>query len=913
LQDASYTINWGDNTSQTVTATATTGPVTHPYSAAKAYTVSVTTQDQVGGVSAPATATVIVSTAAKDTIVLNDPKLAAGKPAGAVWVTWNGTTTTYQPTDQVLVTGRGGSDLFGVYFGALPVPVTVAGSGTDTLKAYGATNDYFQKTATQITWGKPPSEFLSYAGLQHESIYLGNGKAYIKDPGSTDTTIVGGPGDNTFEITNTAAAGVDLQGGPATNTYIIDLGSLAGPVAIQNSNAGATDSLVVNGEAGDNSITVAGNQVTEGARTITDSAPLANLTINGGSGNNQFTVSALTVPVQGITLAGGGGTNTYTVNAGTVNIVPGTGVNVLNVTGGTVASIKAPAGDTQPLVFAHSYSVLDNGTLSVPANGVLANDLSPNGQPLTAVLGSGPAHGTVGLNANGSFTYTPAANFVGSDSFTYEARGSDGTLSTAAPVTIQVTYHFSGFLAPLYAGMTYALGRTIPIKFQLTDANGAAINSLSAIASLQVVNPAGQAFNPASAGGVGLRYDPTANQFVFNWQTKGLTSGTYTIVLSLSDGTTKSLSLTLSSNGAFQLANGAISAYGAATSNQVLYGTLTVAVEDDTGAGIDPNEVSRISDAMAYLNVALGSFGVALTWAAAGTVPDVHIHFASSTPEGGAPDGVLGFTTADNAVYLVEGWDFYTGADATQVGAGQYDFQTLAEHELAHTVGLGESSDPGSVMYEYLAPGVARRTFTAANLTLINTDADRFMKAALNAPGGAAVPAGQPTSVAPSAEGGRNGLLAPAGGVVGWAPARIDPSPAPGVLAGAGGVAAWAPARIDPSPGPGGLPGLVGGGLRADMPADGGAGLLVGGAGEDVLVGGAGRDVLVGGFAAGAPGGAAQEAGGATGDTHGAAAEAGATSAGAAVAYALPSGAVDDYFLQAGSGEADMPSDPGVP
>jgi hypothetical protein len=216
-------------------------------------------------------------------------------------------------------------------------------------------------------------------------------------------------------------------------------------------------------------------------------------------------------------------------------------------------------------------------------------------------------------------------------------------------------------------------------------------------------------------------------------------------------------------------------------------------------------------------------------------------------------------------------------------------------------------------MYEYLSPGTARRGLTAGNLTLINSDADRYMKVARNAPGAAAVTAGQPISTAPRADGGRDGLPAPAGGLVGCAPAGIDPSPAPGVRAGRGGVAAWALARIDPSPASGGLPGLLGGGLRADVPADGGADLLVGGTGEDVLVGGAGRDLLVGGFAASAPGGAAQEAGGATGNTHGPATEAGAKSAGAAVADGLPSGAVDDYFLQAGSGEADKLNDPGVP
>ena len=55
--------------------------------------------------------------------------------------------------------------------------------------------------------------------------------------------------------------------------------------------------------------------------------------------------------------------------------------------------------------------------------------------PLTATLVSGPAHGTLTLNADGGFTYTPDANFNGTDSFTYTA--SDGTAdSNVATVTI---------------------------------------------------------------------------------------------------------------------------------------------------------------------------------------------------------------------------------------------------------------------------------------------------------------------------------------------------------------------------------------------------------------------------------------------------------------------------------------------
>ena len=71
------------------------------------------------------------------------------------------------------------------------------------------------------------------------------------------------------------------------------------------------------------------------------------------------------------------------------------------------------------------------------ANGVLANDLDPNSDPLTAVKVSSPANGTLTLNANGSFTYSPNAGFSGTDSFTYKANDGQADSNTAT-VTITV-------------------------------------------------------------------------------------------------------------------------------------------------------------------------------------------------------------------------------------------------------------------------------------------------------------------------------------------------------------------------------------------------------------------------------------------------------------------------------------------
>ncbi len=84
-----------------------------------------------------------------------------------------------------------------------------------------------------------------------------------------------------------------------------------------------------------------------------------------------------------------------------------------------------------------SYTTAENATLSVAAPGVLANDTDPNGLPLTALRVANPGHGTLTLNADGSFTYTPTTNFFGFDSFTYQA--SDGsTTSNVATVTLTV-------------------------------------------------------------------------------------------------------------------------------------------------------------------------------------------------------------------------------------------------------------------------------------------------------------------------------------------------------------------------------------------------------------------------------------------------------------------------------------------
>ncbi|KRD44741.1 hypothetical protein ASE38_11815 [Cellulomonas sp. Root930] len=95
-----------------------------------------------------------------------------------------------------------------------------------------------------------------------------------------------------------------------------------------------------------------------------------------------------------------------------------------------------PPPNTAPVGVADSFTTSEGDPLTVAAPGVLANDTDAEGSPLTATHATQPVHGEVVLAAPGSFTYTPDADFFGTDTFTYTAN--DGSLDSA-PVTVTIT------------------------------------------------------------------------------------------------------------------------------------------------------------------------------------------------------------------------------------------------------------------------------------------------------------------------------------------------------------------------------------------------------------------------------------------------------------------------------------------
>jgi len=197
--------------------------------------------------------------------------------------------------------------------------------------------------------------------------------------------------------------------------------------------------------------------------------------------------------------------------------------------------------------------------VTCPATTVLLH--ATTSAPWTAAdLGSGlatAASGSVPLDTSavGSHTATVPAG---------TATDNVGHTSDAATCTYNVGYAFSGFLQPIndtahFVGATTSIfkaGSTVPVKFQLTDANGVPVQAAGSAPSW--LTPIKGAALPSSAtvdestysasasSGLNYRWDATSQQYIFNWNTAKNQSGSYwRIGVSLDDGSSYYVSIGL--------------------------------------------------------------------------------------------------------------------------------------------------------------------------------------------------------------------------------------------------------------------------------------------------------------------------------------------------------------------------------
>lgn len=249
-------------------------------------------------------------------------------------------------------------------------------------------------------------------------------------------------GGTTFNLA--AATGWDVtQIAPADLTgNVITASNVAVPVITSSTYDAATGTLAVSG-SGFTHIAGASNDVVASKLTLTGQngasytlTDTANVEITSGS-HFTLTLSASDrAAIQGLlNRNGSSSTSGTTYNLGAAEdwlagAAPAVAIADLTGNGITVSN-----ANNAPLAGNDSYSLAEDSALT--GGSVLSNDTDADGNTLSAELISGPANGSLTLNANGTFTYIPNANYYGTDTFIY--RAFDGAAySNHATVTVTV-------------------------------------------------------------------------------------------------------------------------------------------------------------------------------------------------------------------------------------------------------------------------------------------------------------------------------------------------------------------------------------------------------------------------------------------------------------------------------------------
>jgi ELWxxDGT repeat protein len=114
------------------------------------------------------------------------------------------------------------------------------------------------------------------------------------------------------------------------------------------------------------------------------------------------------------------------------------------------------------------YTVSPDTPLSTDGPGVLSNDHDMEGNVMQAVLVGGPAHGTLQLQADGSFVYTPEAGYIGLDQFTYRASDSNEE-SVIATVKLFIGIPAVPPTISAFADQTIFLNSQVVLPFTVGD------------------------------------------------------------------------------------------------------------------------------------------------------------------------------------------------------------------------------------------------------------------------------------------------------------------------------------------------------------------------------------------------------------------------------------------------------------
>jgi len=350
--------------------------------------------------------------------------------------------------------------------------VTITGTNLlgATAVTFGATaaTSYTVKSATEITATAPTGtgavdvRVTTVGGTSATS--SADQFTYVGAPTVTSISPASGPttGGTSVIITGTNLLGATAVtfGATAATGYTVKSATEITATAPTGMGTGTVDVLVTT--TGGTSATSAADQFTYvGAPTVTSISPTSGPATGGTSvtitGTNLLGATAVTF---GATAATG-----YTVNSATqiTATAPAGSLGTVAVGVTTPGGTSAPSAAAQftyvgaPTVQNLAQNVAYNTTTSLDVSGQVS------GVYTSMLLATGPAHGTLVFNANGTGAYTPVTGYFGQDSFIFTAAGPGGT---SAPATVTLMVATPG--APTVAGDSAAAAYNAPTPIDLS-------------------------------------------------------------------------------------------------------------------------------------------------------------------------------------------------------------------------------------------------------------------------------------------------------------------------------------------------------------------------------------------------------------------------------------------------------------
>jgi len=142
-----------------------------------------------------------------------------------------------------------------------------------------------------------------------------------------------------------------------------------------------------------------------------------------------LSISSVTTPSHGTATISGGTAVTYAPTVGYAGS-DGFSYTISDGRGGSsTATVSLTVANSPPVANSDLVTVDRNLEMNFDPR---LNDSDPDGDALTITAVSSPAKGWAGINTDNSVTYTPQANYVGADSFTYTLSDGRGQTATGA-------------------------------------------------------------------------------------------------------------------------------------------------------------------------------------------------------------------------------------------------------------------------------------------------------------------------------------------------------------------------------------------------------------------------------------------------------------------------------------------------